>query len=806
MNRLHTATLILACSAAGLSAGGSLRAPAYPLVMVDPYTNIWSMTDTLYADHTRHWTDAPHPMLGVLTVDGTDYRFMGRDFEDMKMLAPTSEWGEWNGRYTLARPDGDWTAAGYDDSAWPSGESAFASTMSGGRHVMIRGEWCRLGGNTLWPSRDIWVRRAVDIPADALDKEVYLEYSHNDGAEIYVNGSMLVDTGNRTADHAVERVPSSLLQAGRNIIAAHCHNSVEEGYIDFGLMTRTPRPERYTLTARQTSVALSATQTRYTFDCGPVELELTFTAPFLPGSLELASRPINYITYKIRQRDGRSHSVDLRLEVSPLLAVDYPGQPTVESITETDGLTLAASGTTTQRILDKWGDDRRIDWGYVYLGVESRGSQVDVADGHISLLRRLGDVGRAEGMVMLGYDDIRSIRYLGTDLPPYWNRDGRSSMAAQMRLAADEYPRLMRECADFDSRLHADAAAAGGEEYADLCDLAWRQTFAAHKLVESPSGEPLYLSKENFSNGSIGTVDLSYPSVPVFLLYNVELAKALMNPIFEYCSSPAWGKPFAAHDVGRYPIANGQNYGGDMPVEESGNMLIMAAAIARAEGNADYARRHWPLLTRWAQYLEEHGLDPENQLCTDDFAGHFAHNTNLSVKAILGLAAYGYLAGMAGDDATGKAYTAKARSMAGDWMRMADDGDHYRLTFDKPGTWSQKYNLVWDRVMGWEIFPPEVAAKELAYYLTRMNRYGLPLDSRETYTKTDWIMWSAAMAERQADFRALIEPVWMFMHQTHDRAPMADWIWTDRPCSQAFRNRSVVGAYFMRLLDSKLND
>ena len=229
-------------------------------------------------------------------------------------------------------------------------------------------------------------------------------------------------------------------------------------------------------------------------------------------------------------------------------------------------------------------------------------------------------------------------------------------------------------------------------------------------------------------------------------------------------------------------------------------MLLLAGALSRLCGEADFLKRHWTTLRKWADYLLEKGYDPDNQLCTDDFAGHLAHNTNLSLKAILALGAFAQIAEKLDEKESALRFRAAAEKFARRWCEDALDGDHYRLAFDQPGTWSQKYNLVWDRLLGLNLFPVEVARRELAFYRGRQNEFGLPLDNRKSYTKLDWILWSATLTGDSDDFAALLEPVHHWLGRTRSRVPMTDWYDTVSGDKVGFQARSVVGGVFLRLL------
>ncbi|BAU55120.1 glutaminase family protein [Mucilaginibacter gotjawali] len=790
------------------------KAPAYPLITHNTYFSIWSFGDTLNASTTKHWSGKDQPLIGLIKVDGATYRFMGKEPLYYKTLIPAADEAQWSAAYTETA--GDWMDTGYDDTKWKSGTAPFSDDKQ--------------LAQTLWTSKDIWVRRKFNFYNTDVNRLV-LKLYHDDNVEVYLNGEKIYNTTGWTSDFKLiplkEKIKNKLRQ-GANVLAIHCANTAGGAYLDAGLVDETKPRANDILLAKQKSFVVNATQTIYNFKCVGIDLQVTFTSPVLMDNLALFSRPVSYISYKVKANDGRSHDVKVFLSASSNIAVNNPSQEVRANKYTASGLSILKAGTVAQPVLKKKGDDLRIDWGYMYVAVPNSKNttqyittQEDALGSFIAknnpaavnkgkqlslnTILNFNSVGTApvEKFVELGYDDLYSVQYFGQNLKPWWKTDTKQTIEKQLSLAATVYSSVMKKCDSFNKSMYADALTAGGKHYADLCVLAYRQSIAAHQLLKSPKGEILFLSKENFSNGSINTVDVTYPSAPLYLIYNPHLLEGMLNGIFQYCESSSWAHNFAAHDLGTYPLANGQTYGENMPVEESGNMIILTAAIVKAEGNANYAKKHWKTLTKWAAYLSINGLDPGNQLCTDDFAGHLARNANLSVKAIVALGAYADMASKLGKKAEAKNYRNFARDAAGKWQSLAQAGDHYSLVFGSKDSWSQKYNLVWDKVLGLQLFPPAVYKTEINYYLTKQNTFGLALDSRKTYTKSDWILWTATLADNPKDFKALIDPVYKYATETPTRVPLSDWHETTDGKMVGFQARSVVGGYFMKLLETK---
>jgi hypothetical protein len=588
----------------------------------------------------------------------------------------------------------------------------------------------------------------------------------------------------------------------------------------------------------QANVEVLPTRTIYSFAGQGITVSLTFLTAARPDDLDLLSRPVTYLIWSAQSSDGKSHAVSVYFDASAELTVENLHSEVTGQSEEKDNLTLLRFGSVDQPILEAQGDDLRIDWGYFYAAATGSETSSAIADreacesgwaatGALPDQRKsklsttspatatvaaftldFGSVAtRAETRwLMVAYDDEYSIQYMKHNLRPYWRRNG-ADMPTLLKQCASEFETLRGRCEKFDAELMSDLVKVGGENYARLCALAYRTCFAAGKFVADANGQPLQFCKENHSNGCIATSDVFYPMSPQFLLFGPTLAKSFVVPFMNYAASERWKFPFAPHDLGTYPHANGQVYGdgergvnNQMPVEESGNLLLLFGAISQMDGNADFAGLYWKQLEQWANYLKSKGFDPENQLCTDDFAGHLAHNVNLSAKAIVALGAFGRMCQMRGEPDKATAFTALAKSFAERWIKEARQGDHFRLAFDQADTWSQKYNLVWDRILGLNLFPAEVLRDEMNFYKRVQHKYGLPLDNRRGYTKLDWTLWTATLTQNPQDFAALFEPVYRALNDTADRSPLTDWYETGNARKVGFTARPVVGGVFLQML------
>lgn len=604
---------------------------------------------------------------------------------------------------------------------------------------------------------------------------------------------------------------------------------------------------------RQKKVTIGLTTTTYEFEPeNGVALTIEFGSPIgMCDDAVKSSRSVSYVRATASATDGASHDVRVYMDTSAEWVVHTPDQQVSWSRARVAGMDAVSMGTQQQNVLARAGDYTRIDWGRLYMATPRGDGRTDAVQGDVAIsshndarlrfmesgdlsdtddtrmpraahdnwpvlagVLSLGKVAKGpnSGHFLLAYDDGFGIELFERRLRPLWAARGAGigQMMAQVNaeLADGKHAAATAEA---ERKFNAAAEKVGGSKYGALTRLAYRQVMAGHKIVADWDGKPLMFSKENSSNGCIATVDVIYPASPFFLYHSPEMLKAQLTPLLEYSKSGRWRFPFAPHDLGTYPKANGQVYGGgerteenQMPVEESGNMLIMLGALAKLEGNADYSLPYLPLLENWAKFLQEHGLDPTNQLCTDDFAGHLARNVNLSAKTVIALGAYAEMLKIAGKSEDAARWRAVAEDFAKRWVKMATDGNSTVLVFDKPGTWSQKYNLIWDRVLGMKLFPQEVFDKEIALYKTKLQPYGLPLDSRRGYTKLDWTVWTASLSGKRADFDAIMAPVYTWVSEGPSRVPLTDWYETGNGETRGMHARTVVGGIWMPLLMEKM--
>ena len=572
----------------------------------------------------------------------------------------------------------------------------------------------------------------------------------------------------------------------------------------------------------QTGCTVTPTSSIYTFENDLLTMKMIFTTPILLDDLTLATRPVSYVRYEITPKDDKEHELEVFIEMSTEGCIESASQKV--AIGRTDFSIYC--GNVEQKPLNASGDDLRCDWGYLHLCHPDtfvsckplskykrgfcRGNVEVLPEDKIYEYEDRATLAfishKYKDMYALAYDDVHSINYFGDVLDGYYKKKyGTFENAVKAALVdADE---VFARCEKFDAEFTAEMKKIS-DDFANIGALAYRQAFSAHKLVEDKEGNILFLSKECFSNGCMSTLDVTYPSIPLFLFLRPELVKGMLRPVAKFARSDAWTYEFAPHDAGQYPLCDGQRYGkladgtyslaNQMPVEECGNFILSIAAVCRAEGSDAFAKENADLLKKWADYLVENGYKPENQLCTDDFTGHLAYNCNLSIKAIMALAAYGQITN---DDS----YTKVAKDMANRFLVEARNEKATKLAFDQEDTWSLKYNAVWDKLLGLNMFPEEFYEREIALYTEKCEKYGVPLDCRAFLTKLDWLSWTTIFTDNDKYRDMIHDRMAKMISETIQRVPMTDIYETQTAKQCSVQHRSVVGGFFINLLRGNKN-
>ncbi|KAJ7682671.1 DUF1793-domain-containing protein [Mycena polygramma] len=596
--------------------------------------------------------------------------------------------------------------------------------------------------------------------------------------------------------------------------------------------------------AIQKSMEFTSTQSIFVMSAGRVDLTVTFLSPVEPNDLSKQSFPFSYMALSAASTDGSSHSVQVYSDISAEWVVGDNSLPVNWTTTTGDSLThqvqlqnqtvfaeatdralygsvfystLAASGVTHQT-----GEDAVVRTQFVNNSVllntkDTKFRAISNAWPVFAFAHDLGNVtSTPSSPVVLSVGQVRdpAISYIvaGGKLQNrssyFWNQFSNISDAIKSFL--NDYSTALTRNSKFDAQVQSDAMAISAD-YAAIVALSIRQTLGATEITISKNsdgsfntGDVLLFMKEISSDGNVNTVDVIFPAYPLLLYVNPLLAKYLLAGLFEYQATGQYPNKFSVHDLGaNYPKAIGHNDGSDeaMPVEESGNMIIMALSYAQKSGDNSQLTAYAALLDQWTQFLISDSLIPENQLSTDDFAGKLANQTNLAIKGIVGIKAMSVIAGILGDSEKSLNYSDVASSYVSRWQSLAVNSDqsHLTLSYGDSSSWGLSYNLYGDKLLKLDLFPDSIYQMQTNWYRSVHQPFGVPLDTRHTYTKSDWQIWTAAiMTDANArDF--FISSVKNTAADGLSSQPFGDWYDAHDGTPESFRARPVVGGHLALL-------
>ncbi|KAJ4001761.1 hypothetical protein F5050DRAFT_1721221 [Lentinula boryana] len=596
--------------------------------------------------------------------------------------------------------------------------------------------------------------------------------------------------------------------------------------------------------ATQQSFSFTSTQSTFVLSAGPVDLTVNFLSPVEPTDLVKQSVPFSYMAVSAASTDGATHSVQIYSDISAewvsgddSLTVNWTTttgdilthqvqltSPTVygEVSDHTQYGSAFYSTPNTVSATYQTGQDIIVRAQFINNGVLANTQDTNFRavsnDWPVfGLAHNLGSVGStASAPVVYSVGHIRdpALEYVvvgGTQARSVYFWSEYSTPADVISEFLGDYNAALTRANTFDAKVQSDASAIS-TEYAGIVALSVRQSLGANEITISKessgawnTSDVLVFLKEISSDGNVNTVDVINPAWPIYLYTNPALGKYLLEGLFRYQETGLYPNKWSVHDLGAsYPKALGHNDGADeaMPVEECGNMLMMALSYAQKSGDNSQLSAYSNLLDQWTQYLIADSLIPGDQISTDDFAGSLANQTNLAIKGIVGIKAMSVIWGILGNTAQESNYSSIAASYVTKWQTFATSttGAHLTLDYNDESSWGLSYNLFGDKLLGLNLFPASVYDEQTAWYPTVDNSFGVPLDTRHTYTKTDWQIWTSTLMTNTAARDIFIEAVYKWASSGTNNAPLGDWYDTIAGAPEGFRARPVVGGHLAHLV------
>ncbi|KAJ7590784.1 hypothetical protein C8J56DRAFT_933888 [Mycena floridula] len=522
--------------------------------------------------------------------------------------------------------------------------------------------------------------------------------------------------------------------------------------------------------ATQKSFKFTSTQSIFVLTAGPVDLTVTFLSPVEDISAEWASGDRSLVVNWNTSINGgiMTHQVQL---ASQAVLSEVNDQTQYGSAYYS---TLDTAGTTYQTGADVATRAQFINNGALTNAQDTNFRAISNNWPVFAYSRNLGTVTSATAPTIFSVGHVRDplVSYIIANN----GRQNRSAyfwstyptVSALISAFLNRYSTALAAANAFDAQVNADASKISAD-YASIVALSIRQSLSANEIT--------------ISKTDCGWVDVIFPAWPIFLYTNPLLGKYLLEGLFRYQAT------------GQYPNKNafGHNDGADEAMP--GNMLIMALSYAQKTGDNSQLQQYSTLLNQWTQFLIAEALIPANQISTDDFAGPLANQTNLAIKGIIGIKAMSQISTILGNTAC-KHQLQRAilqASYVTQFLSLAKSttGPHLTLSYGNPATWGLTYNLY-----SLSLFPQSLYTQQTAWYKTVTQPFGVPLDTRHTYSK----IYTAAIATDTAGRDIFISGVKKYAADGLGSSAFGDWYETTNGVPNGFRARPVVGGHLALLV------